>query len=74
MSSSVGKYYEDLDDYKFLIYTLKIKDRFVHFYQHQDEIFDRFDVKNSYEFWDKLKQLQEEGWTLDHIKDFYNIK
>lgn len=73
MSSSVGRYYDDMDDYNHLIETLQIKSR-DRFYNHEDEIFEKFEVKNSREFWSKFKKLEEEGWNLDHIKDFYNIK
>jgi hypothetical protein len=75
MGSSVGKYYDDCNDYDDLCEFLEIKSRdYKLMSKHRDEIFEKIQVENVYEFYEKTKKLIKDGWDMDHIKDFYDIK
>lgn len=66
------------EDYEYLCEYFKIKRRFLadmyyDMYSHSREIYNCLQVKNSYEFWAKIKELESKGWTIEYIKDFFRI-
>lgn len=66
-----------IDEWVSICETLQISlnsvSRWDGFIRDRDTLFKQLDVKNYEEFKEKINNLIKEGWTIEYIKDFFQI-
>lgn len=74
MGSGQAKAAEYYDSYMDLCNELGLIPRNLNVYEHSSVIAKKLAVSGLYECFRKIKELKEQGWDLDHIKDFHNLQ